>query len=233
MQLSGEEPDLTFFAKTFTGRDLRVFKEGTTYFISSDRFDGLEDAWDVKREALILADILNGVGLLALNGTEPVTIGNAVYRDDAGKSGYHLLPETGVYRLRGIPATLTAMLEDDTSASAIEPPVKEWALLALGDPEVQKVMRINALGPLDWVNLYRILEIISKDVGGLKVIADRKWMSRRSITLFKHTADSSEVLGLEARHGVQNHESPSKPMTITDARKLLRILTWHWLQSKR
>jgi hypothetical protein len=202
--------------------------------MSSDGFDGLNDANAVKEVALVIAAILNGVCRLALNGTEPIGIGNAIYRDDAVRSHYHLLAGTGVYRLRGIPATLANMQGADTNNTSGDL-VKEWALLALNTPSVANVLRINALAPLDWINLYRILEIISKDVGGIRVIDSRGWMPRGSVTLFKRTANSADVLGLEARHGIQNDKDkpPSNPMTITEARRLLRILTWHWLQSKR
>jgi hypothetical protein len=231
MQITGEEPDLRFLAETFTGSDLKVSEEGEIYVISSERFEGLDDANAVKDVGLIMAAILNGVCRLARNGTEPIVIGNALYQDEAGGLHYHVLPEVGEIRLRGVPATLTAMLNGDGDHTSPEP-VKTWALLALRDPEVAKVLRINAVAPLDWVNLYRILEIISKDVGGLKVIVSRKWMPQRSVSLFKRTANSADVLGLEARHGIQNDKAPSNPMTITEARKLVRILTWHWLQSK-
>src|SRR5262249_3277346 len=39
--------------------------------------------------------------------------------------------------------------------------------LAKKDANVQKVLRLLSYGPLDWVSMYCILEVIGKDVGGL------------------------------------------------------------------
>src|SRR5438552_18777463 len=113
MRLSGEEADLIFLANTFTDSELKVFKEGDSYFISSQHFEVLEDANAVKDAAAIIAAILNGVCLLALNGTEPVTVGNAIYRNAEGKSHHYSFGEAALIHLRGIPATLTKLLEDE------------------------------------------------------------------------------------------------------------------------
>lgn len=231
MQLVGEGPDLAFLEQTFTSGNIKVSKEGETYVILSERFEGLTDPHAVKDVAVRLAAILDGVCRLALNGSEPLEIGNGMYRDDStGKLHYYLMPETGHYRLRGIPAGLSALAEDaNTSSHDI---LRAWTALALTDRAVANVLRINALAPLDWVSLYRVAEIIWNDVGGQKVIGERDWMSDADLSLFTWTANSADALGLEARHGVQKGKAPANPMELIDARQLVRVLTWKWLQSK-
>ena len=231
MQLTGEEADLAPLTQSFTYGDIQVSKEDGKYLLASARFEELTDANDVKDVALIIVAILNGVCRVALNGTEPIGIGNALRRADNGKLHTYLLAGTGEFRRRGIPATMTAMRADSTVQKPVDS-VKQWASLSLVDQAVAKVMRINALGLLEWANLYRVLEIIADDVGGFDTIEIRNWMPRGSTSRLKWTANSADILGLEARHGIQNHQSPPNPMTIGEARRLVRALTWHWLESK-
>ena len=63
------------------------------------------------------------------------------------------------------------------------------------------VLRIVSRGPLDWVNLYRILEIIAANVGGLGAVASNGWATEQSLKLFTPTANSPDAVGLSARHG--------------------------------
>ena len=57
-------------------------------------------------------------------------------------------------------------------------PVRVWMPLALSDDSIANVFRILSSGTLDWVNLYRIFEIIAADVGGLDSIAANGWATK-------------------------------------------------------
>jgi hypothetical protein len=50
--------------------------------------------------------------------------------------------------------------------------------------------------------------------------------------LFKHMANSPGALGLNARHGPETTQPPSKPMNISEARLLINSITYAWLRSK-
>jgi hypothetical protein len=93
-------------------------------------------------------------------------------------------------------------------------------------------MRLASRGKLDWVNLYRIFEVIAADVGGLDAIASYGWASKASMKLFKRTACSPGAVGLDARHGTDSTPAPSKPMVISEARNLINAIIRAWLQIK-
>lgn len=231
MQLSGEGADLAFLEKAFNSGDIRVSKEGDSYFLSSNRFDGLADANAVKDAATVIAAMLGGACRLALNGSQPVTIGNAIYRDESGKSHYNLFAGLGEFYVRGVPAGLTKLLGGEGGGTS-EELAKKWVTVAMTAGAVANVLRIYDLAPLDWVNLYRVGEIIWNDAGGQKALVSRGWIADADLSLFTWTANSFDVLGLEARHGVQRGVAPPNPMTLTDSRRLVRVLTWKWLQAK-
>lgn len=82
------------------------------------------------------------------------------------------------------------------------------------------------------MNLYRILEIVATDVGGTASIVSAGWTTTASIKLFKHTVNSPEAVGLDARHGANVITPPAKPMSIAAACMLLIAIADAWLRSK-
>jgi hypothetical protein len=237
-QLSGHDADLKALQEAFCDSEIRVSKEGAQYFLSSPRFEGLTDANAARDAAIMVAAVLNGTLSDGLNGTEPISVGNGYTRGADGKQAYTLFAGSGEFRLRGIPAGLTAFLRDGKTQRDTGVPIGKWALLGLEDQAVAKVLRLSATPPLDWFDLYRILEVIADNVGGgnaghgLKEIEARGWMPVGSPNLLKRTASSVKALGLEARHAVEHTEPPPNPMAVGEARKLIRMLTWRWLGVK-
>jgi hypothetical protein len=104
--------------------------------------------------------------------------------------------------------------------------------LAQKDASVQKVLRLLSYGPLDWVSMYCILEVIGKDVGGLNKIERRGWAEASEIRRFKHTANDPNVIGDTARHGTPPGESPRKPMSFDEAKTLIARNIQAWLEAK-
>jgi hypothetical protein len=79
----------------------------------------------------------------------------------------------------------------------------------------------------DWVNLYKILELIES--ANIDVVK-KGWISKDNYRLFKHTANSFKAVGLDARHGKDEQEPPLKPMSIITARNLVKILIIKYIE---
>ena len=123
----------------------------------------------------------------------------------------------------------TAITEIREPALRIEP-----ALTAAAKNEkVQRALRIFGTREHNWVNLCNVIEIIEHDVGGESVIVSRGWASRNGLERLKGTGSNPELVGDEARHGVeQRGRQLKRPMSLQQAVILVRQVLAAWLEAK-
>ena len=231
--LAGDTSGLSALAQSLTGTDINVSHDGQDYILTSDRFTPADDAAVVRQKAEDMVALLNGGSRLALDATQSIRVGAVYRRRDDGLRDIFVFPEPLVIQFRVISPTVKVTHTDGT-VEEFHPadPVKLWVALALSNDAVANVFRLLSSGTLDWVNLYRIFEIIAADVGGLDAIASDGWGTKASMKLFKHTANSPSALGLDARHGAETTQPPPQPMLISEARTLINSLIHAWLRAK-
>lgn len=233
VQLAGDTSDLASLAQSLTGSDVNVSHDGQDYVLTSDRFASSDEAAAVRQKAEDMIAVLNGASRLALDATQAIRVGAVYRRREDGKRELFFFLEPAVIRFRVIAPTVKVTRADGT-VEEFHPadPVKQWSTLALMNDAIANVFRILAGGTLDWVNLYRIFEIIGGDVGRSDSIATNGWATKESMRLFKHTANSPGALGIDARHGAETTQPPTNPMTISEARTLINSIIYAWLRSK-
>ena len=109
-----------------------------------------------------------------------------------------------------------AMRMTDLEAQSL---VELWnALRSSGAPQVVSAIRLFTL-ERDFVNLYRIFEIVQDTGKDLK-----RWASKNEMSRFSQTANSPDAIGdAWARHGHRN-PPPATPMSWDDADALVRRL---------
>jgi len=95
------------------------------------------------------------------------------------------------------------------------------------DQVVAKALRLRNADNLDWVDLYRLYELIENDVG--RPMHQLGWASRSELDRFARTANSVAAAGDKARHGVERTHPPRKPMTFSHARELIDRIMKAWL----
>jgi hypothetical protein len=233
VQLAGDTSDLSALAQSLTGTDINVSHDGQDYVLTSDRFAPADDVAAVRQKAEDMVALLSGGSRLALDASQSIRVGAVYRRRNDGTRDIFVFPEPAVIRFRAISPTVKVTHADGT-VEEFHPadPLKQWMALALSNDAVANVFRILSSGTLDWVNLYRIFEIIAADVGGLDSIASNGWGTKASMKLFKHTANSPTALGVDARHGAEMTQPPPKPMTISEARTLINSIVHAWLRAK-
>ncbi|MDK2801647.1 MAG: hypothetical protein PWQ70_3266, partial [Clostridiales bacterium] len=122
----------------------------------------------------------------------------------------HLIDENGEH-----------IKEDDT--------IKENFELSLIDENVKRVLKlVYKEGTENWVNLYRIYEIIKSDIDPIK----KGWVESKVIDNFKHTANHPAAAGDDARHGFMKNQAPQNPMSIVDAKQLIETIVKKWIRYK-
>jgi hypothetical protein len=68
------------------------------------------------------------------------------------------------------------------------------------------VFKIFANGDLNWSNLFKVFEIVRRDCGGEGAAQSAGWATKKSMELFRRTANSFEAVGLgrPARSGAES-----------------------------
>jgi hypothetical protein len=80
--------------------------------------------------------------------------------------------------------------------------------------------------------MYRIHEVIEHDLGGENAMKKKGWGSANDLKRFKHSANSVNVGGDEARHGKEIQDPPKNPMSVEEADAYLQYVVQAWLTSK-
>lgn len=83
-----------------------------------------------------------------------------------------------------------------------------------------------------WSSLYKAYEILGDAVGGEHAILKAGWVSKRGLSRFTQTAQSRAALGDLARHASEKFTLPANPMTLKEARTLVKGLLSKWLDAK-
>ncbi len=227
VQLTGDPTDLQMLADTFTGGAIQIAQSGKEYVLRSSQFERLDSAASVRESAIELVTALSGSARLALGAQEAIDVGAAVYRvGPDGKRDITVLVGQAVLHARALPITVVHGTQIHRPAD----PISKWLPLVTQDLVVAKALRLRNAGDLDWVDLYRLYEVIENDVGHL--MHQLGWASRNELERFARTANSVAAAGDKARHGVERTDPPRKRMSLSHARELIDRIMKAWLAWK-
>ncbi len=203
VQLTGASTDLRMLADTFTGGEIQVAQSGKEYVLRSAQFELLDSAASVRQCAIELVTALSSSARLVLGAREAIGVSSAVYRiRPDGKRDTTVLVGPAVSHERALPITVVHGTQIHRPAD----PILKWLPLVTQDPVVAKALRLRDADDLDWVDLYRLYEVIENDVGHL--MPQLGWASRSELRRFAHTANSVAAVGDKARHGVERTDPP-------------------------
>ena len=230
VRLLGERFDLEDLPELFTLPSLRILTEGEDYFLQASSLDSLDDSAAVLKEARNLIRIVNGIMAVRRAGYRPVQVGDQVH-DTSDEGGVRVsvhLSDTIVARAK-TKVTMTTIGAGGALRTNPDQRPEEHLRRALGSEAVRKVLGLMSEPPLDWVNLYKVLELI-EDAEGTSV-AVKGWCSNKARSRFRHTANSAAAAGDLARHATETTRPPQDPMTLQEGRDFIRQLVRHWLDA--
>ena len=84
----------------------------------------------------------------------------------------------------------------------------------------------------NWTGLYKLYEIIRSDVGGKTALSQKRWVDEADLIRFTRTADHPSASGRDARHAASNNEPPKVPMSLEEAKRLIRQVGQSWIEHK-
>jgi hypothetical protein len=231
--LDGDPADLDMLVDSFGGSAISITKEdATTYALRLPEFATLNDPLKIRDRAIEIVTVLNGAVRLGLDSGKGIRVGSVHEATPEGNRTIHVSPDFGTVHARAFVSAVVIRADGTEVISRPGDPVRDWMEVGLTDAEAAKVLKILGRGVLDWVNLYRLFEIIEADAGGIDQIERQGWATKAIIRLFKHTSNHPAAAGMEARHGVMPTEPPRKPMSLPEAKTLILGLTQAWLRSK-
>jgi hypothetical protein len=239
VQVTGSAPALEHLVRHFTKPPLRFSAAalpGQAEFESAS-FLTCSTVDEVRAIAIRELHVISGVLATDRRSSDVLRLGAVFKSKPEGGRDVFVTVESAAIVISGGEVTLTLTRTDsDGRQVVIEPPPPRTvalARLALEDENVGKAMRLVTADDFrSWGGLYRLLDVIEADVGGLRALAALEWGSSADLRRFKHSANSVAVGGDTSRHGKELTTPPSHPMSIDEADRYVRYVLESWLANK-
>ena len=242
VHLQGEQFDLEELREVLANIDPTIIQDDSDYYLTSTEWNQSEDFTDIHNRAKEFTKLLEDAAHLHSSNTGPLTIGGIVRIGDDGRKHRILMAETGDYVLVGERAQLLLTPQNHT-------PVQEHSLtktlrVSVRSPVVRDAIHFYRRG--DWVNFYKVYELIKDDVYSRcspaagrhsrknkpdREITSRNWISEKALSRFKGTAQSRDAVGDDARHASHQYKGPAKAMSLSEAKDLISKLLHSWIDS--
>lgn len=229
VRLKGEAFDLEDLVELVTSPTLRVVKSGAEFILESATFESLEETVPVLAEAQRLLPLLNGIGKLKRTAFRDVDVDGCVYEhpSDGDERRQHAIVQMETLQVRVRFPQRSVLIDGQPAGPGPgESETDRWLALAALDADVGDALHMWS-GSHDWVNLYRVFEIIE---GRADIVASG-WASRNEAERFARTANHPDAVGADARHARSSVQPPPKPMTLEEAAAFIRRNLTAWLES--
>ena len=216
----GDRADLATLADSFVDPDCCITEVNSEYVISSDSWNQIETAPEVRVKVEDFLSLLSGSTRLELGASGRLTAGCVYEARSDGLRNLNIFPTEATLEIRGFPATIIAAGEVHHAADFVRDDVQ----LADRDDRVSEVLRLWVEAPLDWDALYRVFELVERDCGN--IIKQNAWANGKQCTRFTSTSNIH-------RHPARTDQRPKKPMTLDEARVFVEQLLRAWIEWKR
>jgi hypothetical protein len=193
VDLIGKQTDFRLLQKAFCSDEFYLSEENGRFVFGSRAFEGLNDPDAVRGRTADLVTSLSGASRALLGAQESFKVGDITLVREDGSKHYFLLVEPATIRIRAMPVSFQVTRAGGTvEEHHPADPVREWLEVAVRNPAVAKALRLRDKGRLDWVELYRLYEVIESDTPQAAIVRNG-WATKAVIRRFKHTANSPAV----------------------------------------
>jgi hypothetical protein len=227
--LQGHDFDLMTLAELFREGDPAVIANDEGYSLDLPAPDGLlDDGARLYEAASVLLRRVNGVARTRSSDFRPVgLIGR--FSDETGRRHSVVLAEAAEARASALAAVVAVDGQQPPTAPA---PGPGYVQLAQTHSDVAEVLEILGRpdSPPDWVDLYKVFEIVLDNTPGLY---KRGWVTKAELDAFTASATRPDVSGALARHARVKGKPPKRTMTLIEARQTIGVLVTAWLDSLR
>ncbi|MGH2356456.1 MAG: AbiV family abortive infection protein [Candidatus Limnocylindria bacterium] len=200
-ELRGDRVDLEGLAIAFSDRPLRVFEDDGQFWLEAEELEPLPHRVEVKPAAERLITRINGAMRLGNPSFQNVRLGLLREHGPDGTTSTTAFVEPASIRLRaGVPRPT---ILGGVPTTQLGDPARSFLAAATADPDADEALDLWANEPHNWVNLYKVFEIIR---------ARRGFDPNTSeLRRFRHTANHEQAAGRQARHARLGKEPPQEP----------------------
>lgn len=226
-RLKGHDFDLEALANALgDSSPVRVRRFDGPYYMWMAEFDTVNDSDAVETRASEVLRVVNGAARVEHGDSREVRV-DAVANVQPNGQIQHFVHLSATLQARArISATLTVSGSHESAVP--EPTITERAVeAALGDPQVERALRIFGRDDVDYRDLYHVFEIAKAAIGD-STYADGT-VTRAEVERFKRTANSVHALGDQARHGHETTNPPRRSTSFADAQALVGRVLRAWL----
>lgn len=224
--LAGDKDDLRQLSQTFNRSGLTITFRDDVPILVSTRFERHTNRSEILAIATDLLIPINAGLKIVMNGGPLIVPETVVQRDDAGNVVHYVEISAGVTHYARISAVHRRADGSVVEENETEP-LLGWYDLARQDEHVAKALYLIAHDFATWSGLYMILEVMEE--GGCSACR-RGAPLKPEIDRFTRTAESFQALGIQARHAHSRFTPPDPPMTLEEAKYLIRRLMLGWLE---
>ena len=225
VRLKGERFDLEDFPKLLRSPEVRVVEENGSFYLESSEFNSMTSSEEVRERGRALINLINVVAKFNRDNFMGISE-DAIIRveDDGKRHGYIFLEEAITIRTK-VSAQLTVIAADGSEKVATQPSALE-SLLEVTQKHNVVAKALSFYRDDTWNSLYNAYETIRDDVGGKQQIIKNGWAINSDINRFTQTAQPY-------RHAVsKKYKPPAQPMTLLEARVLIKTIISRWISSK-
>ena len=218
VQIEGEKFDTEEFPYWFPSGNVYAVSEGEKVFLVGEGLDALDDASLVHSVAVRAVEDFYAIICLLDSGIGKPLVGTVFREDDDGaRRGFVFLSGTaaGRSKARGV---LDVSGQHQSRFLATQ--AQEFLEASKFNRHLQVAVSLLAMPSATWPHLYRCLEEIESFLG--KRVNDAGYCSKGDRERFTRTANTAEVSGMAARHGLGKFKTPSNPISPGEARSFIR-----------
>lgn len=215
-RLDGHKFDLEKLPIHFDGEDCRVSEKDGTYTLTANELEPSKDHKDANARAEQLVSRINGAMRMFDGSYQPIRMAHVVGYTESGR------PTVAVSFTDTLQIRVTASL-DFGGGPTRDHRIPLLVGLSASDSDLGTILRELSDESVDWVRLYKVLELIEKRAGA--TVVTLKWCSRRQRKHFRMSANTP-LAGAGARHAVPKRGSTAIPprMSLSEARTFVRML---------
>jgi hypothetical protein len=212
IELNGNPTDLTELSPWLPLGEVYLLHDGNATYLAGERLEVETDVHDVYDLAVAYCAEISAAAELMLISGEPVTPGlvhrenNDGTRTTRGFGGAGITINVRVKRAAPTgpgETILQVLISESRRSQHFHAAIDAWAMK-----------------PRTWPRLYRALEEVEEYLGSSAATAGLCSTGDRD--RLKHSANSAEIAGLDARHRLRKFQVPTKPMSLQEASIFIR-----------